>query len=118
MNNYFNPFQEFEQEQEKKEDKPEIIVKESSPLNKEKKKINRIVIENDNYKTKPKNFGTNVATKYFNSSYNINSSRPNIVSLLKNNNLSDKNRYSLIKILYNEIKDEEYRNKVLSFIHN
>tara|TARA_Y100000991_G_scaffold160572_1_gene122765 strand:+ start:1042 stop:1389 length:348 start_codon:yes stop_codon:yes gene_type:complete len=115
MNNYFNPFQEFEQE---KEDKLKVIEENNTPIIEKKKNINRIVIENESYKTKPKNFGTNVATKYFNSSYNVNNSKPNIISLLKNNNLSDKNRYNLIKILYNEIKDEEYKKKISNFIHS
>ncbi len=117
MNNYFNPFQEFEQEKEK-EDKLKVIEENNTPIIEKKKNINRIVIENESYKTKPKNFGTNVATKYFNSSYNVNNSKPNIISLLKNNNLSDKNRYNLIKILYNEIKDEEYKKKISNFIHS
>ena len=57
-------------------------------------------------------------SKYFNSSYNVNNSKPNIISLIKNNNLSDKNKYNIIKILYNEIKDEEYKKKISNFIHN
>ena len=113
MSNYFNPFQDFENNEiVKKEETIISEIKKDIVVSKEKSNNQKIIIESSDNKSKPKDFDKNAASKYFNSSYNTNNLKPNIISLINSNNLSDKNKYTIIKHLYSQIQDEEYKEKI------
>lgn len=101
MNNFFNPFHEFDDK------KLEESKKKENQINN-----NKFLLDNKKIKGL-KSYNNNVAHKYLS---NTVSSKPNIYNLIKTSNLSDENSIKIIKYLYKNIKDNKNKQELIKFL--
>lgn len=104
MNNYFNPFDEFEK-------KNEIVINNSIKKNTDltSNKSNKV------NKYSFKNYNQSVAHRYL-SNNNNNNDKPSIINLIKNTQISDQNSLIIIKYLYKNIKDDKYKQELIEIL--
>ena len=102
MNNFFNPFNDFDNIEQPNIKKQESDNKIELKKNDENKKIKKF-----------KPYNNNVAHKYLS---NTVSNKPNIFNLIKTYNLSDENNIKIIKYLYKNIKDEKKKQETIKFL--
>ena len=101
MNNYFNPFDEFD-------------IKEENTINSSSIKDTDITLKKPN-KLNISNFNQSVAHRYLSNNPN---SKPSIINLIKNTEISDKNSLIIIKYLYKNIKNDKYKKELQKLLTN
>ena len=90
MNNFFNPFDDFDN----------------------KKVEQKVVTEKQNKINNLKPYTNSVAHKYL---CNTNFNKPNILNIIKISNLSDEYSIKIIKYLYKNMKDNENKQELIKF---
>lgn len=125
MSNFFNPFEDFDNNNKNKEfvdEKPKVIDKNNSNI----KEINNKKVNNNNENIHEKEYTSNTnvyemksfntnraAHKYLSSNTNV---KPNIFNLIKTSEISDENNIKIIKYLYKKIKNDKYKDEITKFI--
>tara|TARA_Y100001970_G_C14031158_1_gene748695 strand:- start:588 stop:893 length:306 start_codon:yes stop_codon:yes gene_type:complete len=97
MNNFFNPFDNFENEKK----------------NIQKKEITKPTYYSQNKINNLKPYNNSVAHKYL---CNTNSNKPNILNIIKTSNFSDEYSIKIIKYLYKNIKDNKNKQELIKIL--
>jgi len=105
MNNFFNPFHDFNNEKENKEETEKIEMKEKKniKITYQQKKINQL-----------KPYNKSIAHKYLSNNNNINN--PNILNIIKTADFSDEYSIKIIKYLYKNMKDNKNKQELIKIL--
>ena len=102
MNNFFNPFHDFNNEKQNKEEKEKNIKEKNIKTTYQQKKINQL-----------KPYNKSIAHKYLS---NNNLNNPNILNIIKTSNLSDEYSIKIIKYLYKNMKDNKNKQELIKIL--
>ena len=105
MNNFFNPFDDYNDLDNKKVQQKKEITESKYNL---QNKINNL-----------KPYTNSTAHKYLcNTNSNSNSNKPNIFNIIKTSKLSDEYSIQIIKYLYKNMKDNKNKHELIKFLSN
>ena len=105
MNNFFNPFHDFNNEKQNKEEKEKNIKEKNIKITYQQKKINQL-----------KPYNKSIAHKYLSNNNPNNPNNPNILNIIKTSDFSDEYSIKIIKYLYKNMKDNKNKQELIKIL--